>query len=511
MLNPSVTALPRPSFFGRSPWLLKGAVVFLFILGAGLRLINLTNPPLDFNPLRQYYSAIIARGMYYEMSPNTDPTVRQKAIQLWKNEDVYEPSIIEGIVAITYRVAGGEYLWIPRLYSILYWLIGGLGLFDLARRLISPDGAVVSLGIYLVLPFGVTASRSFQPDVFMVMWIILSILFLVRWEETRAWKWAILAAIAGGMAALLKPWAGLFPAFTAVLLVLTGWGLKPALKDIKIWVTAGVMILIPGIYYFVIIAGRSSGYFAFWTIGFSFLLRQPSFYVKWINHLRTLMDFSFLVAGLAGSLLLPRKGRAVCLGLWAAYVVFGLLMPFQIHTHDYYSLPLVPVVALTIGPVGDLVLSRLAQQNRAVHWLGIGVIIFALVYPAWIDRSGLLGVNYRGEPGGWRKVGEALPANKNVIALTRADGMLVKYYGWHTVGVWPSTVDFNLTQLRGGNIDPDFERYFKSLTAGKDLFLVTEFADLDAQPNLKAYLTSHYPVTAKGDGYIVFDLRARKD
>ncbi len=502
---------PKFSFFGRSRWLLAGTVIFLILLGAGLRLVNLTNPPLDFNPLRQYYSAIIARGMYYEMAPNTDPLLRQKAINLWKAEDIYEPSIIERIVAVAYWLVGGEYLWIARLFSIFYWLIGGLALFDLARRLISPDGGVVSLGIYLVLPFGVTASRSFQPDVFMVMWIILSILFLVRWEESRAWKWAILAGIAGGMAALLKPWAGLFPAFTAILLVLTGWGWKAALKNLQVWAAAGVMILIPGLYYFVIIGGRSSGYFAFWTIGFSFLLRQPSFYVYWINHLRTLMDFSFLVAGLAGTVLLPRKGRAVCLSLWAAYFVFGLLMPFQIHTHDYYSLPLVPVVALGIGPVGDLVLSHLARQTRMAHWMGIAVMIFALAYPAWIARSGLLGVNYRGEPGGWRKVGEALPADKTVIALTRADGMLVKYYGWHSVGIWPSTTDFNLTQLRGGNTDPNFERFFNAQIAGKDLFLVTEFADLDAQPNLKAYLTAHYPITGKGDGYVIYDLHARKN
>ena len=474
-------------------------------------MINLTNPPLDFNPLRQYYSAIIARGMYYQMAPHADPTLRQKAIELWKIEDVYEPHIIEGITALTYLAVGGEHLWIPRLYSILYWLIGGLALFDLARRLFSADGAVVSLAIYLILPFGVTASRSFQPDIFMIMWIILSILFLVRWEESRAWKWGLLAGIAGGMAALLKPWAGLFPAFTAIGLVITGWGWKAIFKELKIWVTAAIMIIIPGIYYFVIISGRSSGYFTFWTIGFSFLLRQGAFYVHWIDNLRTLMDFSFLVAGLAGSLLLDRRGRTVALSLWAAYFVFGLLMPFQISTHDYYNLPLVPVVALTIGPVGGLVLSSLAQQRRLVHVLGIGVMIFAMTYPAWIDRSGLLGVNYRGEPGGWRKIGEALPANKTVIALTRADGMLVKYYGWHAVNIWPSLTDFNLTKLRGGNYDPNFEKFFDSEIAGQDLFLVTEFSDFDAQPNLKNYLNQHYPIYSQGDGYIVYNLQARKN
>ncbi len=510
-MNPPAAPIPNPSYFGRSRWQLRAAVIGLLILGAGLRLINLTNPPLDFNPLRQYYSAIIARGMYYQMLPNADPAIRQNAIALWKAEDVYEPSINERIVSIAYWVAGGEHLWIPRLFSILYWLIGGMALFALARRLISADGAVISLGIFLILPFGVTASRSFQPDPFMVMWIILSILFLVLWEETRSWKWAIPAGVAAGMAALLKPWAGLFPAFTAVMLVFFCWGCKALFKDIKIWITAGIMVIIPGIYYLIIIGGHSSGYYAYWSVGFRFLLSQGSFYVHWINNLRTLMDFSFLVAGLAGSLLLPRKGRIVCLSLWAAYIVFGLLMPFQISTHDYYNLPLVPVVALTIGPVGDAVLSRLARQNRIVQWLSVLVILFTLAYPVWIDRSGLLGTNYRGEPGGWARVGKALPANMKVIALTRADGMLVKYYGWHFVNVWPSTIDFNLTKLRGGNSDPNFASFFRTQTAGMDLFLVTEFSDFNAQPDLKNYLTAHYNITAQGDGYAVYDLRYQKN
>ncbi len=75
--------------------------------------------------------------------------------------------MLEALVALSYRL-WGENLAIPRIYSILFWLTGAAFLFDLACRLTHRDGAFVSLLFYLFLPFGIYASRSFQPDPLMV-------------------------------------------------------------------------------------------------------------------------------------------------------------------------------------------------------------------------------------------------------------------------------------------------------------------------------------------------------
>jgi len=60
-----------------------------------------------------------------------------------------------------------DYLPAPSLI-LLAWLLGGLALYALARRIASADGALVALLYYLFLDFGVIASRSFQPDPLMV-------------------------------------------------------------------------------------------------------------------------------------------------------------------------------------------------------------------------------------------------------------------------------------------------------------------------------------------------------
>ena len=127
-----------------------GAVVITLLLGLGIRLYDLTAPPLDFNAVVQLRSAMIARGIYYQLDTSADPNTRQTAIAIGKLEPL-EPSILEGIVGFTYYVVGGEHVWISRLYTTLFWLIGGLALFALARRMASFPAALLGLGSFFRL------------------------------------------------------------------------------------------------------------------------------------------------------------------------------------------------------------------------------------------------------------------------------------------------------------------------------------------------------------------------
>ena len=101
-------------------------VLAVLVVGFGIRMYDLTDQPLDFHPTRQLRGAIIARGMYYQMLPNADPELRRQAINYWNSTGQYEPSVIEKIVAYTYVLMGGEYLWVSRIYTSLFWIIGGL-------------------------------------------------------------------------------------------------------------------------------------------------------------------------------------------------------------------------------------------------------------------------------------------------------------------------------------------------------------------------------------------------
>ena len=59
--------------------------------------------------------------------------------------------------------------------------------------------------------------------------------------------------------------------------------------------------------------------------------------------------------------------------------------------------------------------------------------------------------------------------------------------------------------IRGGvfSFDDLFNRYSSKMS----YFLVTDFEEFNQQPELKERLFSSYPVSAEGDGYLIFDLK----
>ena len=487
-------------------------LIVMLTAGLGLRLLNLTNPPLDFHADRQLYSAIVARGMYYQMLPNVDPVQKQLAISLWKAQDVYEPPILERIVALTYYVVGSEQLWIARIYSSMFWMIGGLALYGLAKRMTSAGGGLAALAFYLFVPLGVFASRAFQPNSFMVMWMLLALYALFRWSEDRTWKWSLLTGLLAGIAVLVKVFAAVMLAPALVAVVLSTIGLRKVVRNRQIWSMTGIAIAIPAAYYLIGIGTNSAGFIDFWVLSYTNMLFQPRFYFAWLGMAGSLVGISTIVLSLVGLTLVSGTGRPLALGFWLGYGLFGLMVPIQISTHDYYSLSLIPVVGLSLAGIISLVIEKVIKQPR--YWQGftIMVAILAIAIPAWLARNGIVATDYALEAKGWTLMGAELPRDGRIIALTHDYGTRLAYYGFIKVDLWPYVTDFNVLAQRNGEqgngqlASDEFEQYFQSKTNGYKYFLVTLFNELDAQPLLKAKLYSTYPIFQEGEGYIVFDL-----
>lgn len=501
---------PVSSFLGKSRLLVIFSVLLVFGIGIGVRLINLTNPPLDFHAWRQLRSASIARGYFYQLMPSADPVLRQKAIAIGNSYEFLEPTVFEGIVAITYRLVGHEYLWIARLYAILFWGIGGIGLFLLARRITSVDGALLTEAVYMLLPFGIYASRSFQPDPFMVMWIIWAVYALYRWSEIQTMKWAITAGLLSGIAVFIKVFAVYPIAITAVLLTLYTWPLRKVIKQPQVWVTAIIMIFIPAMYYIVIMGREGSSYISGWVLGFSGLLTKVWFYKRWLDMLHTLIDLTLVLIAAAAMLILPGRKRILLAGMWLGYLLIGLSVPSLVITHNYYNLYAVPLTALSLAPLGQLFMAQLAKQGILWKAIFLGVAAVGLLFSAWNARTQLIIVNYREEVLGWIKMGRQLPQGAHIIGITHDYNQRLAYYGWTLINAWPLTADQEMMVLAGGNMDMNdayWDTYFQSQIANEDFFIVTNMTELDSQPRLKANL-SHYPITQE-DGYVLYDLRPK--
>jgi 4-amino-4-deoxy-L-arabinose transferase-like glycosyltransferase len=483
----------------------------LLILSAfGLRMIDLTDPPLDFHPTRQYRGALIARSIYYSMSPSSDPTIQRHAVSQRNNVAELEPPILESIVAAGYLVAGREHLWIARIVTSFFWVLATIPLYLLASRFASKPAALIVGGYYLFLGFGVQASRSFQPDPLMVSLLVSTAYALSRWSEEQNWRWAILTGISAALAILVKAIAAYFIMGMFTFLIVATLGFKRGLRNLHAWAIA-LIALIPSVVYYLYNSGESSvSYFQNWVVALLPLAFQPEFYIRWLLLIARLLGPVSVVAMIFGIVIMKGSARPILLGALVGYIVYGITLPHQTTTHNYYHLALVPLAALSIVPVLDLIIERVRQESRLWQAAFALSLLGTLIFAAWTVRSEMLGVNYDNEPPYWERVGLAVPVDGKTIGLVQHYGHLLNYYGWRRVDLWPTTSELNLAELRGNSIQ-DFEVAFLERTSRSDFFLITTFNQLDMQQHLKQYLEENYPVFSRGDGFLIYDLRVRLD
>ncbi|MCE1253925.1 MAG: glycosyltransferase family 39 protein [Anaerolineae bacterium] len=482
-------------------------IILIFITGFGIRLYDLMDPPLDFHLTRQLRSAIIARAVYYQNEANLPAEMVKQASNLASLE-IYEPPIFENLVGWTYVLIGSEQVWIARIYLAIFWLIGGLVLWRILKRYTSTAGILVSLSFYFFLPYSIVASRSFQPDPWMVMWILVSIFTLMKWSEKRSWPWALAAGLCGMMALLVKIVSACFIGPMAILLVLNTTGWKKWWSDLQVWLMAGLMVIPSLLYYFVFNTQRSGDFMSFWSGSLYSMIFSTGFYADWLAMIQSLTNIFPFMLGLLGLCLVKGRMRQGLLGVWTGYFIYGLVFPYQYLTHEYYHLPLIALIALTLGTVMDAFWEKMKTQPRIWRVGVVFILFFAAFYGLYVGRSVLYANNYEKEPAAWQKIGEAIPADKTFVALTADYGMRLRYYGWRTMSAgWPTSSDERLFSLAGkGGID-NYESYFNNFIAGKDLFVILAFNEFDNQTQLKELLTGRYPVFAQGDGYLIFDLK----
>ncbi len=542
----SVTIPPRmdKQSFPRSLLLL--ALFLLFGLGLAIRLYDLTDLPLDFHPTRQLFSAVKARGMYYQTRWDLPNWQRTLAIQQWKSKVTVEPEIMEHLAAFSYRYTG-EQLWLPRLYSALFWLAGGGFLYLLARELFSPGGALLTLAFYLFTPYGVLASRAFQPDPLMVMLVLAFWWLVYRWAASpylsgvrcqvsgvrcqgsgaggqgpRSWLFAIFAGLVGGLAIYVKLTAAFFVIGGALGAALGRFGLRDLLRNPQAWVMA-VLGALPGLAW-ALSSGLASNYLGE-EVNSRFvpaLLASPLFYLGWQNKIMAVLGSVGLPLALLGLFFVrERRARALLIGLWLAYLFFGLYFDYHVSTHDYYSLPLIPIAALSLAGMGERfaawaeesaleteagvgVVAKRGVLSLSKHIALVAVLLYGLLSVVWSIRNEMKAEDYRPQAAWWAEIGAALGREASVVALSQDYGLRLAYWGWVEAAVWPSSGDEYRAQVFGGG--RDFQALFEKVASKKRFFLVTDMDSFARQPQLQALLAG-YPIYAQGEGYVIYDLR----
>jgi hypothetical protein len=504
---------------------------------------------MDFSPVRQYQNAHIIRGLYFDNDESIPESSKFIArLNTERMGFMLEPRIIENLSVLGYRIIGGEHLWIPRVLSSFFWVVGGLFLYLIARMNFSQGVSFFSAVFYLFLPYSILASRAIQPDPLMVMMMLTSIYMIMRYDNNPSKTHLFIAAVISAIAVLIKPYCVfiIFGAFVSIAVLRNGfWRSVFNCNTINFVFIVCSLTLIYYVYGFITDVGfmreHARGSFL------PHLLVQPFFWKEWLIMIGKVTGYIALILAIAGIVIMGEgRTRAMFFGLWIGYFIFGISATFQIHTHSYYHMPLIPIVALSLGPIADFVIKRTDKLNLK-RWdiMIIIAVILSVISGFLIIKNGqqarniyshyknalktaatVIGVNpsfsrflfddFEEDVRIAREIGEHVKHSANTVILSPHFGRVLAYHGEFSGLPWPTNRSLYGRKLRGTklpNIKEDFSNHRVSiLYQGKiikytpDYFIITAFDELMKQKDLKDYLYLHYSVYRKSDDYLIFDL-----
>lgn len=513
---------------------LPGLLVLGIVLAAGfcLRLYRIGEPLFDFSPVRQYHSALLARGFYEWLLTGSLKTLPP--------DGVIEPPILELLASLAYVVTGGEHLWIPRLLSALFWLVGGVFIYLIARKMVSPNAALFSLAFYLLDPAAVLPSRAFMPDPLMIMLLVVSLYAILRYHEQPTTGRLLVAVVISSLAILVKPGICLFQIYGAFFaLMVYRRGLLGSLRSAHPILFAVLSLLPVALYY---VYGTVIGGFLRGQVQGKIVpqyLLETYFWRGWLEQIGSMVGLIAFVGAVVGVLLLrPGLPRALLAGLWGGYFLFGLAFTYHIHTHGYYSLQLIPVVALSLGSVWDRVVGYLGQRDQQYYRrvIVLGLMILAVALAVVDQRTTIMGianqaggtkpfpgrymgsaliVDYQARAKTYREIGEITGHSSRTIYAAPDFGYPLLYHGRVDGKYWP-TPDMmawwrsreRATSNLGGatNRRELFDNWYSEVSP--EYFIVIKPEGWRHDRGLRRLLKQHFPNVAKDKYYLVFDLRS---
>jgi hypothetical protein len=409
----------------------------------------------------------------------------------------HEPPINELIGAGMMRVFGQESLGVLRGISLVEYLLAALVLYQLLRRLATPVGSLAGLALFLLCPFGISVSRSFLPDILMVLFAELTLLAALNHRAKRNLASMGLVALAAAAAIFVKLQAA------PLLLPLLVWAviqLRPRLSRM-LWAAAvAAASMLPALAWLVATRIPQD------TVFIPSLLFAPGFYTSWTLLLLTILGPGLLLVVLAVPL--GRGADLVPLKLWGAgYLLYAVLLDYRVETHSYYSLFVVPLAALCTA----VLISRLEYPARR-FLLRLSVVnipllaVFALV-GLWAPLAYVERPNHDAVVARYQNIGRLVGGGSTFILV--GDGLgggdSASYYTGNRVIDWPAEPDLALERLSGHAPIGAAERLSAATGAGGARWMViTNQGELRAQADLRAVLAGYRP-SIRG-GITVYDI-----
>lgn len=501
---------PVPGAQGRPrPAGITSLALLALILGAILvRTHALDQDLVTFHPTRHYRSAVLARACYYEATPATPEWALNVARANRDIQPAGEPPFLEWIACGAYRIAGHENVEIPRIVSVICWVFGALPVFLVARRWAIDPIALVAAALLLFLPYGIVASRNFQPDPLMTMSCLWAILALVRHHEQSTRGRLYAAAALTGLALLIKPMSVFVVVPVAVGLAVAdrGWRRLPRSRSLVVLLT---LSFIPaGAFY-----GHSAvfGSLAQDQMKLRFvpsLLPTAFFWHGLLTMIRRVYGLPMFAAAVLGTVAAPnRVARALLVSLWAGYAVFAVAFTYHMPTHDYYHLPYLGLVAFGAAALLERARTTIASGTSTAAMTAAG-LAGCIVIAAWgstkawprLSVSNAAAIVARDQ-----RIGELTHHDRRVLFLDPEYGYSLMYHGQLSGDYWPNVDDLAAEAYDGAKPIDARDRFVRDyLDTHPTYFVATDMNSLNAETDLQDLLAERAVPVEKASTYQVY-------
>ncbi len=483
----------------------KKVLLWIILVAVVVRLVCINSLLLDCHSFRQAITAMtsrnICRGDGNLFMPLRDDGGAKRIIANG------EFPVYQYTVAVFYKIFGVHEI-IGRLVNVFFSVLSIFFLYLLVKNILDRKLALLTAGVYSLVPLAVYYSRTFQRFGMVICFLIGGLYFFNKWVNKPKWYFSILAVIFCNISFLMYP-PGMSVILPMAYLAYSKYG-KKAFKDYRLYLTFFCLVIFTfaWIYYFVKISG--GGAFAWhhdwgnWKYYFTWLninyFFKTMFYVP-AKFVFTPLGYAALIIGIIKSS--EKKYRMFYFWMLAIYINYALdpYPSFQV-LHEYYYYQLVPAGAVFIAVGLDWLWQRrrLLQVASFKRVMVILVLIICSVSSMYPCKKAMMRYVTR-----WR-INQYLPS-LTVRGITEKDSLVVYAGGKPQLVYYCDRIGWKTSKYpgcRGSRGHAAIERYKRK---GADYLVNLTTGDFKEKH--KKYLLDlqeHYKLIERTNDYVIYKL-----
>jgi 4-amino-4-deoxy-L-arabinose transferase-like glycosyltransferase len=430
-------------------------LVLIFLLALGLRLYKIDNPIADWHSWRQADTASISRNFIKEgFTPFYPKFDSLYALNSYGEKNVNRYFFAEfplyNIIAHPLYLLFGVKESLLRLVSAFFSSASAIVLFFLVKKYSSTTVAYLSALFWAVVPFNIYYGRVTMPDPLHVFLSILALLLATIWLEKKTYLFSLFAGSVLALAILTKPY-GIILELPIAVLILTSWG-REIKKNWPQILVFGFLSLAPYLLWKWHIDHYPEGQFGTDWLFNSTNIRFTGAFFRWIIFER----LNKLILGAGGfvlffiGLICPKEKKEwfFYLSWLTALAIFICVIATGNVTHDYYQLPLVPILIILASKGAEFVFNLGQGLIRKIFNTGIIFLLVAMMLAfGWFEIRGFYQINNPAIVGAGKFVDRTLPQDAKVIAPYNWDSAFL--YQTNRIG-WPEIADSTKEMVKKG-------------------------------------------------------------